>query len=82
MTSTSVEARIAVPASQPMLALLGVSDAHLRVIENSFPDLDVHVRGNEITVAGPEHEVRLAEQLFAELLAMLRTGQALTSDTV
>lgn len=82
MTTTSVEARIVVPASQPMVSVLGVSDSLLRVVENSFPDLTVFVRGNEISLAGPEHEVRLAEQLFAEMLAMLRTGQALTSDAV
>ncbi len=82
MTTTGVEARIVVPASQSMVGVLGVSDDLLRVVENAFPDLSVHVRGNEIALAGPEHEVRLAEQLYAELLAMLRTGQALTSDTV
>ncbi len=82
MADTAVEARIVVPASQPMVAVLGAGDALLRVVENSFPELGVFVRGNEITVAGPEHEVRLAEQLFAEMLAMLRTGHALTTDTV
>ncbi|MFN8125617.1 MAG: PhoH family protein [Candidatus Nanopelagicales bacterium] len=80
--SESADARIVVPASQPMLGLLGVSDSLLRIVENSFPDTDIHVRGNDISLSGPEHEVRLVEQLYAELLAMLRTGQALTPDTV
>ena len=31
----------------------GVSDAPLRVVENSFPDLDIHVRGNDISLSGP-----------------------------
>ena len=82
MTTTGVEARIVVPSSQPMVAVLGVSDSLLRVVENSFPDLTVFVRGNEIALTGPEHEVRLAEQLYAEMLAMLRTGQGLTPDAV
>ena len=82
MTTTGVEARIVVPASQQMVGILGVSDSLLRVVENSFPELTIFVRGNEIDVAGPEHEVRLVEQLYAELLAVLRTGQALTADAV
>ncbi len=81
-TATESQSRIVIPASQPMVALLGPGDSFLRIVENAFPDLTVLVRGNEVALAGPEHEVALADQLFAELLAMLRTGQGLSSDTV
>jgi phosphate starvation-inducible protein PhoH and related proteins len=82
MTSVSAESRIIVPASQSMVGVLGVGDALLRVIEQALPDLDIHVRGNEVTLTGSEHDVHLTEQLFAEMLAVLRTGQALTPDAV
>lgn len=71
-----------VPASQPMVALLGPGDAFLRIIENAFPDVTLVVRGNEIALVGPAHEVTLVDQVVAELLAMLRTGHGLSSDTV
>jgi phosphate starvation-inducible PhoH-like protein len=82
MASVTAEARLIVPNSQPMVALLGAGDSLLRVIESSFPQVDVHARGNVINLAGPEVEVRLCEQAFAEMLAVLRTGQALTPDAV
>ena len=67
---------IVVPASQPMVALLGSRDELLRVIEKAFPAADIHVRGNEITVTGEPGEVALVERLFDELILVLRTGQA------
>lgn len=75
-------ARITVPGSQPMVALLGASDAHLQLIERAFPEADILVRGNEIAIEGEATMVGLIETLVGEMLAMLRTGQALTADSV
>ena len=80
--STPSEATITVPASQPMVALLGPGDELLRVVEAQFPEADIHVRGNEIRIAGSAEDVGLVEVLVAEMLAVLRTGQGLTSDSV
>ena len=76
------QARIAVPNSQPMVGLLGSGDEYLRLVEAAFPAADLLVRGNEITITGTPHDVGLIETLFSEMLAMLRTGQALTGESV
>ena len=48
---------VTVPASVPMVGVLGASDELLRVIEAAVPDADIHARGNEITVSGPSDQV-------------------------
>mgnify|MGYP007123213250 CR=1 FL=1 len=53
---THPRATITVPASLDMVTLLGPADELLRVVESAFPEVDVHVRGNEITVTGAEAE--------------------------
>lgn len=55
-----------------MPGLLGERDSHLRTIESSYPDTDVHVRGNEITVGG-ENAATVA-RLFEEMIALLQQG--------
>ena len=72
---------IVVPASIPMVALLGPGDEHLALIEKAFK-ADVHVRGNEVTLRGESAEVALAERLIDELVTIIRTGQGITTETV
>ena len=57
-------------------------DELLRTIERAFPQLDVLVRGNEITATGPAAEVALLERLLDELLAVIAAGQPLSRDNV
>jgi len=73
---------IVVPTAIPMVGLLGSGDELLRVVERAFPDVDILARGNEITVTGPPSGVQLVERLVDELVVVLRTGQALTPETV
>jgi phosphate starvation-inducible PhoH-like protein len=73
---------IVVPGSQPMVALLGSRDEYLRLVEAAFPAVDVMARGNEITVSGSTDDVALIDMLIADMLVMLRTGQALTVESV
>jgi phosphate starvation-inducible PhoH-like protein len=83
MTATNdIQAKIVVPASLDMVSLLGSGDELIRVVEAAFPAVDVHVRGNEISLAGPAEEVALLDRLVGELLAVLRTGQSLTRESV
>jgi phosphate starvation-inducible PhoH-like protein len=83
MTAESdAQARIVVPASLDMVSLLGSADEHVRVVERGFPSVDVHVRGNEITLTGPQPEVALADRVIGEMLAVLRLGQVLTPEGV
>lgn len=65
-----------------MVALLGASDAYLRLIERAFSQADLLVRGNVITISGDPHDVGTIETLFGEMLAVLRTSQALTEESV
>jgi phosphate starvation-inducible PhoH-like protein len=73
---------IEIPGSQPMVALLGPEDEYLRLIEGAFPEVDILVRGNEVTLDGSAEDIGLIDTLIAEMLAMLRTGQALTGESV
>ena len=75
-------AKIVVPAAYSMVGLLGASDAYLRALERAVPELDILVRGNEILLTGDEADVTLIEQAIAEMLAVLRTGQALSAEAV
>ena len=59
-----------VPASLDMVSLLGSGDVLLREVERLFPDVDIHVRGNEMRFTGPSSEVALVEQLVDEMVAV------------
>jgi phosphate starvation-inducible PhoH-like protein len=72
---------IVIPNSVPVVAVLGPRDEFLSIIEREF-DAEVAVRGNEISLAGDRGEVALIERLVDELVAMVRTGQGLTGETV
>ncbi|MFZ2227142.1 MAG: PhoH family protein [Candidatus Nanopelagicaceae bacterium] len=72
----------AVPSAIPMVALLGATDSHLRIIEAAFPTLTITVRGNEITFQGDSDEGRRLEALLNELLVVIRSGQMLSSELV
>jgi phosphate starvation-inducible PhoH-like protein len=73
---------IIVPNSQPMVALLGTRDEFLRLVENAFPSADILARGNEITVSGTPEDVGIIDTLIGDMLAMLRSGQSLSAESV
>ncbi|MBA3363632.1 MAG: PhoH family protein [Actinomycetota bacterium] len=64
-----------------MVALLGQQDAFLKLIEAAFSS-DILVRGNEITITGPDHEAEQLARLFEELLALLEKGLQLSDSSV
>jgi len=72
---------VVVPNSINMVSLLGPGDEHLGIIEQAF-DADIHVRGNRVTLEGQPAEIALAERLLDELVAIIRTGQGVTAETV
>lgn len=80
--ATGASARIVIPEKHPMVTLLGATDSLLRVIERSFPETDIHVRGNEVTATGRRSDIALVQQLFNEMMLVLRAGQPLTEDAV
>jgi phosphate starvation-inducible PhoH-like protein len=65
-----------------MISLLGTNDENLKIVEKSFPDVNLHVRGNEINLNGNVNSVKLVNQLFSELISLIRTGQSLSSDVI
>ena len=73
--------QVTVPASIPMVTLVGPRDEFLRTLETHL-DADVHVRGNEITFTGPADAVTRAAEVLTELITIVRTGQGLTADAV
>jgi phosphate starvation-inducible PhoH-like protein len=75
------QTRIVVPGAHQMVSLLGQRDELLQIIERAFRS-DIHVRGNEITITGEPAENAMATRLFEELIALLDTGDVLTSETV
>lgn len=75
-------ASFTVPATHPMVSVLGSGDALLRVIEKAFPKADIHVRGNQVSAIGAAAEVALIQRLFDEIMLVLRTGQPMTEDAV
>ena len=77
-----VEHRIVIPTSVPMVSLLGAGDELLRTIEKAYADVDVFVRGNEVTLTGQPDDIAEAERLFDELVAVIRTGQGLSPEAV
>jgi phosphate starvation-inducible protein PhoH and related proteins len=73
---------ITVPPAIPMVALIGVGDSNINIIEAGFPSVAMTVRGNEITLRGPHIDCLALEKLFAEMMVVIRSGQALTADAV
>ncbi len=63
-----------------MPGLLGPRDGNLRTIETSFPGTQVHARGNEITIEGPD-AVRVGA-LLSELVLLLERGHVLDAASI
>ncbi len=60
-----------------MVRLLGPHDRLLSTVEKQYPLVDVHVRGNQITLEGDPGQVAAARRLVDELLVMVRGGHDL-----
>ncbi len=77
-----IQHTVVVPASLDMVNVIGVGDEVLRTIEAEFPAVDVHVRGNQITLTGGPADLHLAESLLDEVISIVRTGQGMSPDAV
>jgi phosphate starvation-inducible protein PhoH and related proteins len=81
LARATTQVKILVPGDQSMVALLGQRDELLKLVEAAF-DSEIVVRGNEITISGPEPEVERVALLFEELLTLLERGHELTASSV
>jgi phosphate starvation-inducible PhoH-like protein len=73
---------ITVPKAIAMVALLGAQDSNLRTVEAAFASVNITVRGNEITLRGPHEDCSKLENLFNELMVVIRSGNNLSVDAV
>jgi len=73
MAASSV--KINVPGNHLMVGLLGQRDELLRLVEAAFPDTEIRVRGNEISIEGDETDA--VGRLFEELVILLQQGHSL-----
>src|SRR5439155_18128495 len=79
---SSTQVKISVPGNHLMTGLLGQRDELLRLIEGAFEDVAIHVRGNEITVAGDSVEADRVGRLFEDLVILLQQGHRLEPASV
>jgi len=77
---TSTQIKISVPGNHLMADLLGHRDELLRVVESAFEGVEIHVRGNEIAIAG--EEAPRVGHLFEELVLLLEQGHRLEPASV
>ena len=73
--TTATHAESLVPGNHLMAGLLGTRDELLRQIELAFPDEQISVQGNRISVDGPAADQVV--RLFDELVLLLQAGQSL-----
>jgi phosphate starvation-inducible protein PhoH and related proteins len=73
--TTATHAESLVPGNHLMAGLLGTRDELLRQIELAFPDEQISVQGNRISVDGPAADQVV--RLFDELVLLLQAGQGL-----
>jgi len=81
LARATTQVKILVPGDQNMVALLGQRDELLKLVEAAF-DSRIVVRGNEITINGPEHEAERVGVLFEELIMLLEQGHELNPSSV
>jgi len=81
LARATTQVKILVPGDQNMVALLGQRDELLKLVEAAF-DSQIVVRGNEITINGPEPEAERVGVLFEELITLLERGHELNASSV
>ena len=64
--------------SDQMVQSLGSHDEALRFIETQFPDVDFHVRGNELSINGPAADVPRIMRLLNEVRGLVARGTVIT----
>ena len=77
---TDTQLKIQVPGNELMLGLLGQRDELLRLIEHAYSGTKIRVRGNEISVEGPD-AIQVG-RVFDELVVQLSSGQSLDADHI
>ena len=80
MSTTTQSVTVVVPGTHLMSTILGERDQNLRVIEDEFPQTSILVRGNEVTLEGPDAVI--VGKVFEELTTLVQAGQPLDVATL
>ena len=80
--TATITSTITVGDQSSLMALLGRADENLRYIERRFPGVDLHVRGDTITLTGINDALHAAERLVKELLALIENGENVDPDII
>ena len=67
--------KISIPDNQLMTGLFGERDLHLKSIEAAFPEVDIHARGNQISICGTD--AARVGSLFEEMVILLKEGHTI-----
>jgi len=78
----SVTYRVTIPDDVHPVTLFGPRDEVLRAVEAGFSRVEVHARGNVITLTGPVGDVTTAQRLLEELVRVARSGAPLGPEEV
>jgi phosphate starvation-inducible PhoH-like protein len=74
-------ARLALDDNGVALALYGERNANLKIIERET-GVELHARGNELTVVGAADAVAMTRRLVEQLYAMVRAGTPLSPEDI
>lgn len=77
MNSKSAYREVVVPSQHLLRDLLGTSDSYFRVLQDSFPKVQMVARGANVSLRGPSDEVGVAESVINELLLLVQEGTSL-----
>ena len=72
--------KISIPDNQLMAGLFGERDLHLKSIEAAFPEVDIHARGNQISITGAD--APRVGSLFEEMVVLLEDGHLIDSTSL
>ena len=68
--------------SDQMVHSLGSHDEALRYIEEQFPEVNFHVRGNELSMSGPSTVIPRIMRLLEEVRGLVARGTVVTPDVL
>ncbi|GIG55486.1 phosphate starvation protein PhoH [Demequina activiva] len=71
---------VVIEDAERMPELMGSGDSVMKEIERAFPGVDLHVRGNRISLTGDEADVAAAATAIEELRSVMAAGVPLTPD--
>jgi phosphate starvation-inducible PhoH-like protein len=76
-----ITGRLSLEDNAVALALYGERNANLKIIEHET-GVELHTRGNELTVIGSADSVAVARRLVEQLYAMARAGTPISSEDI